>query len=180
MSRKRRRESEETTWRRNRGESHGNLPGIMWQMQGTLLTPRVIEMGGQNEFCCQKCCILCQCTSSALKCLKSLLVVKTKMELESHAEKCFWWPIVSNTWSQQTSECFGYDPKIELYASVDATVTYGEPETGQVIIFLIQQVIEMKGLNQHLLCPMQCCMKGILFEVTRLLLPCPSETKHVI
>ena len=58
---------------------------------------------------------------------------------------------------------------------------YMEPETGQDAILLINQAIEMKGLNNHLLCLMQCCMNGVLInEVPKFLAPIPSETKHAI
>ena len=52
---------------------------------------------------------------------------------------------------------FGYDPKVGLKHAciVNAAVAYTEPETGQVVILLINQAIEMKGLNHHLLCLMQ-------------------------
>ena len=39
----------------------------------------------------------------------------------------------------------------------------------------------MKGLDLHLLCPMQCCMNGVLInEVPKYLAPVPSETIHAI
>ena len=61
---------------------------------------------------------------------------------------------------------YGYDPKVELkYTCVaDVTVAYMEPTTGQVVILFINQVIEMKGLDHHLLCPMQCHMNGVLIH----------------
>ena len=61
---------------------------------------------------------------------------------------------------------FGHNPKVgSKYACiVDAAVAYNEPETGQVATFLIYQEIEMKGLDHHLLCPMQCFMNGVLIN----------------
>ena len=58
---------------------------------------------------------------------------------------------------------YGYDPKAGLKhaCTVDATVAYTEPETGQVVILLINQAIEMKGLGHHVLCLMQCCTNGV-------------------
>ena len=64
---------------------------------------------------------------------------------------------------------------------VDTTVAYDESETGHVVMFLIHQAIEMKGLDHHLLCPMQCCMNGVLInEVPIFLEPIPIETMHAI
>ena len=56
-----------------------------------------------------------------------------------------------------------------------------EPETGQVFILLINQVIEMKGLNHHPLYPMQHCMNGVLIdEVSKFPASITSETMHAI
>ena len=64
---------------------------------------------------------------------------------------------------------------------VDATVAYTEPETGQVVILLINKAIDMKGLDHYLLCLMQCRMNDVLFdEVPKFLAPIPSETTHAI
>ena len=42
-------------------------------------------------------------------------------------------------------------------------------------------MIEMKGLNHHLLYLMQCNVKGVLIiEVPKFLAPVPSETMHAI
>ena len=74
---------------------------------------------------------------------------------------------------------FGYDPKSESKHThiVDAATANTEPETDQVVILLLNQAIEMKGLNHHLLCQMQCCMNGVLIdEVPKFLAPIPSET----
>ena len=64
---------------------------------------------------------------------------------------------------------------------VDATVTYDQPEMGQLLISMINQVIEMKGLDHHLLCPMKCHMNcSLINEVPTFLPPIPSETMHAI
>ena len=52
---------------------------------------------------------------------------------------------------------------------------------GQVVIFLSNQAIEMKGFEYHLLCPMQCCMNSVLIdEVPKFLVPVLRETTHAI
>ena len=64
-----------------------------------------------------------------------------------------------------------------LDASVDFTVS----KEGQVVILIINQAIEMKGPDHHLLHPIQCCMNGVLInEVWKFLAPVPSETMHAI
>ena len=74
---------------------------------------------------------------------------------------------------------YRYDPKsVSKYACiVDATVAYDEPETCHSVIFLINQAIEKKGLDYHLLCLMKCHMNSILInEVPTFLAPVLSET----
>ena len=63
----------------------------------------------------------------------------------------------------------------------DSNVAYTEPETGQVVILLNNQQIEMKGFDHHLLCSMLYCMNGMLIDEDPKLLGCiPSETMHAI
>ena len=76
-----------------------------------------------------------------------------------------------------------HNPKVELKHALiaNATVAYTEPETGQDLILLINQVIKMKCLDHHLLCPMQCCVNGVLIDVVpKFLAPISSETMHGI
>ena len=51
---------------------------------------------------------------------------------------------------------------------------YTEPKTGQVVNLLINQVIEMKGIDHHALCPMQCCIN----EFPKFLASILNETTH--
>ena len=78
---------------------------------------------------------------------------------------------------------FGYNSKAILKHTyiVKATVAYTEPKTGHVVILLINPAIEMKGLDHHLFCPMQCHMNGVLVnEVPKFLAPISNETTHAI
>ena len=78
---------------------------------------------------------------------------------------------------------FEYNPKAWLKHAciVNAAVAYTESEKGQVVILLFNQAIEMKGLNHHLLGPMQCWMDGVFIdEVPKFLAPIPNETMHAI
>ena len=63
---------------------------------------------------------------------------------------------------------------------VDATVTYYEPQMGQVFILLINQAIKIKGLNHHILCPMYCNMNVTIDEVLKCLAPIPQDNMHAI
>ena len=39
----------------------------------------------------------------------------------------------------------------------------------------------MKGLDEHPLCPMQCCMTGVVIdEVPKILAPIPQKMTHAI
>ena len=104
------------------------------------------------------------------------------MELSSHAETCVLggqYMITTDQWMY----VFGYDHRVGSKHAfiVDFTVTYDEYEKGQVFILLIHQAMEVKGLNHHLLCPMQCCMNGtVIDEVSNFLAPIPSETMNAI
>ena len=91
----------------------------------------------------------------------SLAVVISKIELDLHADTS----VVGNHcqvvhYHKRPVNVFGYDPKAGLKHDhiVNAAVAYIRPETGQVVILLINQGIKMKGLNHQLLCPMKCCM----------------------
>ena len=78
---------------------------------------------------------------------------------------------------------FGYYLKAGLRhaCTVNAAIAHSEPETGKVVILLVNQAIEMKGFNHHLLCLMQCCMNGVLIdEVPKFLTPLPSKITNAI
>ena len=109
----------------------------------------------------------------------TITVVKIKIELNSHADTCVvcHYCLVVYDHNRQVN-VFGYDPKVGSKKDhiVNAAVTYTEPETGHPVILLINQAIEMNGLDHHLLCPMQCCMNGVrINEVPKFL---ASETMH--
>ena len=107
-----------------------------------------------------------------------------KIELHSHADACV-----------AGSHCLvvhDHNRSVNVYeyefkagskhaCKVNATVVYDQPELGQVVIFLFNQAIEMKVLNHHPLCPMQCHMNGVLInKVPKFLAPVLSETVHTI
>ena len=61
------------------------------------------------------------------------------------------------------------------------TVWYQDPQSGQKFILLINQAICINGLENHLLCPMQCHLNGVhISEVLKFLAKSSSETTHAI
>ena len=78
---------------------------------------------------------------------------------------------------------FGYNPKAGLrhVHIVDATIAYKVSETGQLVTLVVNKAIEIKGLDHHLLCLMQCHVNGVLInEVPKFLVPIPHEKMHAI
>ena len=78
---------------------------------------------------------------------------------------------------------FEYNPKAESQhaAIVNTLIAYTQPETCQVVTLLINQAIEMKSIEHHLFCQMQCYMNGVsINEVPKFLAPISSETTCAI
>ena len=97
----------------------------------------------------------------------SLKIVKTKIKLDSYADTF----VIGDQclvihYCNKPVNVYRYDAKSgSKYACViNPIVAYDELETDQVVIFLINQAIEMKCLDHHLLCPMQCCMNDDLID----------------
>ena len=67
---------------------------------------------------------------------------------------------------------YGYNSKTGSKHAhiVYVAVAYTEPETGQVVILLINQATEMKGLDHYLICPMQCHMNDVLINYVSMFL----------
>ena len=78
---------------------------------------------------------------------------------------------------------YSYDPKDghKSAKTVDATVGYQDPQSGQRFILMINQAICIDGVVNYLLCPMQCCLNEVhISEVSKFLLETPSEITHAI
>ena len=114
----------------------------------------------------------------------SIAVVETKIELDSHADTCAVGDRSLIVYDHNKSvNVYGYNRKAgsKHACIVNVAIAYTIPQTGQVVIFSINQAIEMKGLNHQLLCPMPCCMNNVLIdEVPKFLAPIPSEITHAI
>ena len=58
---------------------------------------------------------------------------------------------------------YSYDSKDghKSAKTVDGTVGYQDPQSGQTFMLVINQAIHIDGLVNHLLCPMQCRINGM-------------------
>ena len=87
----------------------------------------------------------------------SIAYNKPKVELDSHADTC----VVGHNSSvihDHNRPVNVYNPK-DGYRSdktVDVTVGYKDPQSGQKDILMINQAIHISDADSNLLCPMQC------------------------
>ena len=66
---------------------------------------------------------------------------------------------------------------VALYSAL----AYQEPWSGQKCILMINQALQISGLEDHLLCPMQCHLNGMhTREVTTFLTERPNVATHSI
>ena len=67
-------------------------------------------------------------------------------------------------------------------ALASAAVGYQDPQSGQKYILIINQAICINGLDNHLLCPMQCCLNGGMHisDIPKFFAKSPSVTTHAI
>ena len=115
---------------------------------------------------------------------KHLPVVRTEIHFNSHADTCS----IDNHFvvvhdHNRPMNVFVYNSKrgSKSVCIVDVAIAYAELETGQVVIVLINDAIEIKGLNHHLLILTQHHETIVLInEVSKFLEPIFSETMHTI
>ena len=107
---------------------------------------------------------------------------KPKVEIDSHADihavgdNC----LVIHDHNRQIN-VYNYNPKDRSAKTVDVTVGYQDPQSGQKFILIINQAICIDGLENHSICPMQCHLNGVhISEVPKFLAESPSETTHAI
>ena len=78
---------------------------------------------------------------------------------------------------------YSYDPKCGHKGAqiVDATVGYQDPQSVQKSILMINQAICINGLENYLLCWMQCHPNGVhISKVPKFLTESPSVSTHAI
>ena len=176
----------ETIWGRNKENPEVTCQalGAKWKEHGWLV-------GWSNSDVSHSCAdsenesVICTSVQAVhLIAHTSLAVVKTKIKLDSHADTC----VICNHCLivhdlSRPINVYGYGPKAGSKHAhiVDAAFTDTLAETGQVVILSINEAVEMNGFDHHPLCPMQCCMNGVLInEVPKFLVPIPSEIMHAI
>ena len=63
--------------------------------------------------------------------------------------------------------------------TVDVAVGYQDQQSGQKFILIINQAICIDGLDNHLPCPMQCCLNCVhISDVPKFLAESSSENTH--
>ena len=107
-----------------------------------------------------------------------------KVELDSHADTCVVGDNCLVIHDHNTPvNVYSYNPK-DVHRSaktVDATVGYQDPQSGQKFVLIINQAIHIDGFNNHLLCPMKCQLNSVhISEVPKSLAESPSENIHTI
>jgi hypothetical protein len=64
---------------------------------------------------------------------------------------------------------------------VSGAVAYDHPITGKVCILVFHQAIYCRQMNNHLICPMQCRMNGVVINDTpKMCIPNPDDSTHSI
>jgi len=114
----------------------------------------------------------------------SMPINEVRVELDSHADTC----IVGRNCLVVNDHCrpvnvYGFDPSDGSKSAriVDAAIKYISPFTGEKFILMINQAIEIKGLDHHLLCPMQCRLNGArINELPKFLADLPTLETHAI
>jgi hypothetical protein len=105
-------------------------------------------------------------------------------ELDSHADTCV---VGKNALIihdfERPVNVTGYDQSVATTKArtVTAAVAYDEPNTGRVLVFIIHQAIEIPGMSNNLLCPMQLRLNDVIVsEVPNFLTMNPREETHTI
>ena len=114
----------------------------------------------------------------------SVATCKPKVELDSHADMC----VVGDNClvihdHYRPVNVYSYYPKDGHRSAntVDVTVGYQDPQSGQKFILIICQAIYIHVLENLLLCPMQCHLNGMyISKVPKFLAESPSVTTHAV
>ena len=109
---------------------------------------------------------------------------KPKVELNSHANTCV---VGDNSLiihdHNKPVNAYSYDSKDghRIAKTVDATLGYQDPQSGQKFILMINQAFCIDSLDNYLLCPMQCHLKDMhISDVPKFLAMSPSVTTYTM
>ena len=89
---------------------------------------------------------------------------KPKTEFDSHIDTCVVDDSCLVTHDQNRPvNIYSYDPKDghRCAKTVNATIGYHDPQSGQILIFMANQLIHISGTENHLLLLMQCFLNGV-------------------
>ena len=107
---------------------------------------------------------------------------KPKVELDSHTDTC---EVGDNCLvihdHNRPVNVYSYDLKDSNRSAktVDVTIGYQDPQSEQKYILIINKVICINCLENHLLCPMQCQLNGVhISKFPKFLAESPSATTH--
>ena len=107
---------------------------------------------------------------------------KPKVELDSHADTYVFGDNFLHNHNRPV-HIYSCNPKDchKSAKTVDTTISYQDPQNRQKYILIMNQAIQINGLENHILCPMQRCLKGVhITEVPKFLDENPSVTTHAI
>ena len=107
---------------------------------------------------------------------------KHKVDLDSCADTCV---VGDNCWvfhdQNRPVNVHSYSPSHRSVKTVYAAVRYQDLQSRQKLILMINQVICINGLENHLLCPIECHLNGVhISEVPKFLAETPLVTTHAI
>jgi hypothetical protein len=109
---------------------------------------------------------------------------ETTLELDSHANTCVLGRdalIILDY--QQPVYIVGYDESLgsKTYQSVSGMVAYDDTQTGKLLHLIINQAIHIPHLDQHLLCPMPCCVNDVTVNnLPKFLAANPTDQMHAL
>ena len=115
----------------------------------------------------------------------SLSLSQHKTELDSHADTCTVGKnaLITHIHNRNVN-VHAYDPSMgskQNMSIVNAAVAYDCPHTGEVLIFKINQAIQIKTMSNNLLCIMQLRMNDVkVFDCPKFLTDSPDALTHSI
>ena len=115
----------------------------------------------------------------------SLQLSQHKTELDSHADTCTIGKhaLITHVHNRNVN-VHAYDPSLGSQQNmriVNAAIAYDCPHTGEVLIFKINQAIQIKSMNNNLLCVMQLRMNDVkVFDCPKFLTDNPDALSHSI
>ena len=107
-----------------------------------------------------------------------------QLELDSHADTCAVGKdaLIIADWRKPT-DVLGYDKSLgsKRLRTVSAVLGWIDPASGRSYHLVVNQALEVPGMDHHLLCPMQCRVNGVeINEKPRFMCDSPTPDSHCI